>query len=69
MLDFGHYLWITGYCIVAGRCCTTQIREELSQLSFQTLHSVSEFFRETGAFWGLLVDIVDMLEKQVSRDY
>jgi len=52
-------------CIVAGPCCTPQLRGELSQLSFQTLRSGSE---ETYDFWRLSEEIVEMLEKQVSRD-
>jgi len=59
------------YCIQASACCTPQLREELSQISFQTLHSVSDTFEfgNTRAFWYFSEEIIKMLEKQVSRDY
>jgi len=60
---------VTTNCIEAGPCCTPQLQEELSQLSFQTLHSVSEIFRETDGFWWLSEGIIQMLEKQVSSEY
>jgi len=60
---------ITEQCIRASLCCTPQLREELSKLSFQTLHSSSEIFKETDQFWYLSQEIVEMLEKWVSRDY
>jgi len=64
------YLWVTGDCIEAGPCCTAQLREELSKLSFQTLHSVREIFEGTDYFWlSFSMAIIEMLDKQVSRDY
>jgi len=66
--DFACYLWVTGACIEAGSCCTPQSQEELSQLSFQTLHSVSKIFRKPGAFWWFSEKIIKMLDKQVSLD-
>jgi len=63
------YLWVTGDCIEADPCCTTQLREELSQLSFQTLHSVTEIFEGTDHFWlSFSMAIIEMLDKQVRRD-
>ena len=63
------YLWVTEECTAAGPCCTLQLQEELSQLSFQTLYSVCEISKATKEFWYLSVEIIKMLEKQVSRDY
>jgi len=67
--DFCCYLWITNDCIEAGPCCTPQLQEELSQLSFPTLHSVSEVLKMTHGFWCLSEEIIEMLDKQVSRHY
>jgi len=63
------YLWVTRGCIEAGPCCTLQLREELSQISFQTLHSVCEMHELIESFWYFSEEIINMLEKQVSRDY
>jgi len=56
-------------CIGAGPCCTPQLQEELSQLSFQTLYSVCEISEETEEFWHFSMEIIKMLDKRVSRDY
>jgi len=62
-------MWLTGDCIRAGPCCTPQLQEELSQLSFQTLYSVCEISMATEKFWYLSMVIIKMLDKWVSRDY
>jgi len=62
-------MWITGTCIEAGPCSTSQLREELSQISFQTLHSISEIFKGAYEFWRLSAEIIMMLDKQVSSGY
>ena len=67
--DFGRYRRVTTYCIGAGPCCTPQLQEEISQLSFQTLHGVSEIFRQTDVFWWFSEGVIQMLEKKVSGDY
>ena len=63
------YLSVTKDCIKASPCCTLQLQEELSQLSFQTLYSVCEISKATEEFWYLPMEIIKMLEKRVSRDY
>jgi len=67
--DFRCYIWVTEECIRAGPCCTPQLQEELSQLSFQTLYSVSKICKGTDGFWWLSEEIIEMLDKQVGRDY
>ena len=56
-------------CFRAGPCCTPQLQEELSQLSFHTLYSAFEIFKATEEFWYLSREIIKMLDKQVSCDY
>jgi len=63
------YTSFTTNCFRAGPCCTPQLQEELSQLSFQTLYSVCEISKATEEFWYLPMEIIKMLEKRVSRDY
>jgi len=63
------YLSVTKDCIKAGPCCTLQLQEELSQLSFQTLYSVCEISKVTEVFWYLSREIIKMLDNRVSRDY
>jgi len=63
------YMLFTARCFRAGPCCTPQLQEELSQLSFQTLYSVCEISEATEDFWQLSMEIIKMLEKWVSRDY
>jgi len=62
-------MWVTGDCIETGPCCTAQLRQELSQISFQTLYSVSEISKYTDRFWLFSIAIIKILDKQVSRDY
>jgi len=62
-------MWVTENCIKAGPCCTPQIREELSQLPFQILHSGSDIFKYTDGFWWFSEEIIKMLDKQVCLDY
>ena len=64
-----HYTLFTARCFRAGPCCTPQLQEELSQLSFQTLYSVCEISEATEEFWYLSMEIINMLDKRVSRDY
>jgi len=63
------YLWVTEECTAAGPCCTLQLQEELSQLSFQTLYSIIEQLLCLGNFWSLSENILTMLDKQVSCAY
>jgi len=60
------YMSLTRKFFEAGPCCTPQLQEELSQLSFQTLYSVYE--EATVNFWYLSKAIIKMLDKRVSRD-
>jgi len=62
-------MWFARDCFAAGPCCTPQIREELSQLSFQTIYSITKKCMNAEVFWYFSEKIVEMLEKQVSRDY
>jgi len=63
------YTWLTMKSFEAGPCCTPQLQEELSQLSFQTLYSFCEIWVEKEQFWDLSMEIIKMLDKRVSRDY
>jgi len=63
------YTWLTMKFFEAGPCCTPQLQEELSQLSFQTLYSFCEIWVEEEEFWDLSMEIIKMLDKRVSRDY
>jgi len=63
------YTWSMLECIRAGACCTPQLQEELSQLSFQTLYSVCKISKATHIFWYLSKQSIKMLDKWVSRDY
>ena len=63
------YTSLTRRCFRAGPCCTPQLQEELSQLSFQTLYSVYEISKATKEFWYFSSDIIKMLDKRASRDY
>jgi len=63
------YTLFTEECFRAGSCYTPQLQEELSQISFQTLYSVCKISKATDEFWYLLVVIIKMLDKWVSRDY
>jgi len=64
-----NYTLFTETCFKSGLCCTPQLQEELSQLSFQTLYSVCEISEATEGFWYLSMEIINMLDKRVSRDY
>jgi len=62
-------MMVTRDCIKVGRCCTLQLREELSQISFKTLHSTSKTADYTEGFWYFANELVKMLDKQVCHDY
>jgi len=64
----GHMI-VTRDCIEAGPCCTLQLQEELSQISFKTLHSISKTTEYTEGFWYFVDELVTMLDKQVCHDY
>jgi len=53
----------------ASPCFTPQFRDELGQISFQTLYSISDMFKDTRAFWYFLMEIIKMLDIQVCSDY
>jgi len=63
------YTSLTRKFFEAGPCRTPQLQEELNQLSFQTLYSVCKILKATVTFWYFSMDIIKMLDKQVSRDY
>jgi len=63
------YKLFTEACFRADLCCTPELQEELSQLSFQTLYSVCEISGATEEFWYLSRAIIKMLDKRVSCDY
>jgi len=53
-------------CINAGPVCTPQLRQELSQVSFQTLYAKYGMNGFTYFFWGFASRVIEMLYSQVS---
>jgi len=66
MPDYTLYAIITLHCIRTVSFCTSQLLEELSQLSLLALWGI---LRPRMGFWGFISGIIEILYNQVSHDY